>query len=72
MLLLALLFWVTDKQIERGGHPSTVGRKLSLADRILVPARHGAEMHEFAPDLQRDRSPLGDVHTTDRVAHQSM
>jgi hypothetical protein len=72
MLLLALLFWVTENKPNREDDRSTVGRELSLANRILIPARHRAEMHEFTPYLQGDRAPFRYVHTTDRVAHQPM
>src|SRR5258708_27595431 len=49
---------------------SAVGRELLFVAGVLIATRHRAEMHDFTPDAQGNRSIFGDMHPADRVAHE--
>jgi hypothetical protein len=47
-----------------------MGRELLGIARVLIAARHRAEVHYLAFHAQRNRTFFGDVYSADRVANQ--
>jgi hypothetical protein len=67
---VALLFWVPRNQSKTAARTSAIGSEFLYAGDVLIAARHGAKVHQFASDTQRNRSLFRDVHSTDRIAHE--
>jgi hypothetical protein len=48
---------------------SAVGRELLFVAGVLIAAGHRAEMHDFAPNAQRNCSIFRDMHPANGIAH---